>query len=59
MSSFASVVNGVVTNLVVADTLEVAEEVSGAVCVEYTDHNAVGIGWTYDGNNFIAPEPIG
>lgn len=53
--TFASIVNGVVDNLIVADTLEVAEVVSRTVCVEYTDAFAVGRGWTYDGTNFVAP----
>ena len=53
--TFASVVNGVVNNLVSADTLEIAEAVSNATCIEYTDHSTVGIGWTYDGTNFITP----
>lgn len=53
--SFAVISGGIVANVIVADTLEVAEAVSGTVCVEYTDHTTVGIGWTYDGTNFVAP----
>jgi len=53
--TFASVKAGIVTNLIVADALEVAEAVANATCVEYTDHTTVGIGWTYDGDKFIAP----
>jgi hypothetical protein len=55
--TFAVIINNTVNNLTVADTLEVAEAVSGHTCIEYTDHTTVGIGWIYDGTNFIAPEP--
>ena len=53
--TFASLSNNMVTNLIAADTLEVAEAVANATCVEYTDHTTVAIGWTYDGDKFIAP----
>ena len=53
--NFAVLNNNIVTNLIVADTLEIAEAVTYTTCVQYTDHTTVGIGWTYDGTNFIAP----
>ena len=40
------------------NTLEIAKTVTGSICIEYTDHTTVGIGWTYDGINFINPNPI-
>jgi hypothetical protein len=55
MANFAEIQNGVVTNVIVADTKEIAELVTGLTCVEYTDSNPAGIGWTYDGTKFIAP----
>jgi hypothetical protein len=55
--TFAVIINNIVNNLIIADTVEVAETVSGHTCIEYIDHTTVGIGWTYDGTNFIAPEP--
>lgn len=48
--NFAVISNGIVINLIAADTLEVAEAVSGQTCIEYTDHETVEKGWTYDGN---------
>ena len=55
MANFAEIQNGVVTNVIVADTKEIAELVTGLTCVEYTDENPAGIGWTYDGSKFIPP----
>ena len=53
--NFAVISNGIVINLIVADSLEVAEAVSNFTCIEYANHTDAGIGWTYDGTNFIAP----
>jgi hypothetical protein len=55
MANFAVIKDGVVTNVIVADTKEIAELVTGLTCVEYTDENPAGIGWTYDGSVFAAP----
>jgi hypothetical protein len=53
--NFAVITGNQVTNIIVADSKEIAEEVTGFTCVEYTDENPAGIGWNYDGVNFIAP----
>ena len=55
MANFAVIDNNVVTNIIVADTKKIAEEVTGATCVEYTNENPAGIGWIYNGENFITP----
>jgi hypothetical protein len=55
MANFAVIKDGVVDNVIVADTKEIAEQVTGLTCVEYTEENPAGIGWTYDGANFVAP----
>ena len=53
---FAVIDGNKVFNIIVADSLEVAQEVSNNFqCVEYTDENPAVIGWTYDGVSFIAP----
>ena len=44
-----------VTNLIVADTKETAEQITGFMCIEYTDVHSVGIGWTYNGSTFEQP----
>jgi hypothetical protein len=55
MATFAEIQDGVVTNVIVADTKEIAELVTGLTCVEYTDKNPAYIGGTYDGKKFNAP----
>jgi hypothetical protein len=32
----------------VAETQEIAEDVTKAICIEYTDENPAEIGWIYD-----------
>ena len=46
MSKFAIVIDGVVDNVLVADSHETGIDVTGT---------AVGPGWTYDGETFSAP----
>lgn len=55
MAKFA-VLNGFsVLNIIEAKTKKIAEEATGLICVQYTDENPAGIGWIYDGTNFIPP----
>ncbi len=55
--TFAHLFENTVINVVVANSLADAELVTGAICVEYTEENPAGIGWTYDVENdtFIRP----
>ena len=57
MKSFAVIEDNVVTNVIVAETLEVAQEVTGQQCVEYDDVKVSGIGYTYDPikDEFVVP----
>lgn len=55
MKTFAVIENEVVTNIIVCDDLETAEQVTQTLCIEYTEDNPVHIGWIYDGENFINP----
>ena len=53
MSNYAEIVNNIVVNVIVADQEFIATQ---------TDKNYVlctdgGIGWTYNGTTFIAPQP--
>jgi hypothetical protein len=58
MANFAVLKNNIVDNIIVCDSLEIAEEVTGQVCVEYTDENPAAIGWIYDPNtNTFSPPP--
>jgi hypothetical protein len=60
MANFA-VLNqtNVVANIIVAETQEIAEDVTKATCIEYTDANPAEIGWIYDPvtGTFAPPEP--
>jgi predicted type IV restriction endonuclease len=56
MSNFAVIEDGVVVNIIVADTLSIAQEVTNSTCIEYTEKNPVRIGWIWDNKKFIAPE---
>ena len=57
MATFAVMSDNYVTNVIVADTKEVAEEVTNATCIEYDETNPAGIGYHYDGEKFNLPEP--
>ena len=58
MATFAVLAGNIVSNLIVADTKEIAEEATGLTCVEYTQDNPAVIGLTYDGVSFEQP-PVG
>jgi hypothetical protein len=55
MATFAIMGGNVVSNVIVADTLEDAQVLGTAI--EYTTENPAGIGWTYDESTgrFTAP----
>jgi hypothetical protein len=59
MANYAVTDNGIVINTIVADSLEVAEEVTGKTCVEYTDENPIGINWVWSesANAYVDPTP--
>jgi hypothetical protein len=61
MAIFAVLNNdNVVTNVIVCESLELAKEVTGYVCVEITDENPAAIGWIYNpetGTFSPPPEP--
>ena len=52
MTNYAQIVNGKVVNVIVADADFVAQS-----NLDYVLLSRGGIGWTYDGTNFIAPQP--
>ena len=54
MATFAVIENGLVVNNILADTKQVAEEITGLLCIE--NANGIGgIGDTWNGSNFIKP----
>jgi hypothetical protein len=56
MAKFAVIENGIVQNVIIADTKEIAEEVTGLTCIEYTSENPAYIGLGFDGTTFEQPE---
>lgn len=48
MANFAVLFEDIVTNVIVANTLEDAELATNSVCVESTEDNPAGIGFSYD-----------
>lgn len=58
MTNFAVLdIDGKITNVIVADSLEIAQQAVGTNCVELPEKE-FGIGDSYDGTQFIkAPEP--
>jgi hypothetical protein len=56
MALFAVIEEGIVTNVIIADTKEIAEQVTAKTCVEFENTpDQPSIGWAYDGTNFIQP----
>jgi hypothetical protein len=55
MATFAVMSGDKVINTIIADTKETAEQVTSSICIEYTEENPAGIGWTYNGSTFEQP----
>jgi len=55
MAIFAVIPTEQITNVIVAETLEIAEMVTGVNCVEIPEGSFAGIGWGYKNNKFIEP----
>ena len=56
MANYAVIKDGIINNVIVADTQEIAETVTGLTCVEVSNEpGSPGIGWSYDGAEFTAP----
>lgn len=60
MANYAVIQNDAVTNIIVADSKEIAEEVTNLTCIEYTEENPVGIGWAFNSelNVFVNPNAV-
>lgn len=53
--NFAVIENETVTNIILADSKEIAEEATGTLCVEYTDENPAYMGYKYINGVFEKP----
>jgi hypothetical protein len=59
MPNFAVVENGVVTNIIVAETQDIAIATTAKLCVEYNPELlCVQIGTEYSGTDFVIPELV-
>ena len=56
MANYAIIENDVVTNVIVAESKEIAEEVTGLEAIETTGQPWVG--WTRVDGEFIDPTPV-
>ena len=56
MKLFAVIENGIVANIIVGVEPEVVKANPG-VYIEYTNEKPAVIGWAYDGEKFIDPNP--
>jgi hypothetical protein len=57
MPTFAVVVDGIVENCIVAESLEIAEESTGKTCIEYEPDGSVSKGFSYADGIFVDPNP--
>lgn len=55
MPKFAVIKDSVVSNKIVADSKEIAEEATGYECIEITEDIEVKFDWIWDGNTFTSP----
>lgn len=56
MANYAVISGNTVINTISALSLEAAEEATGFTCIEYTTESPAGIGYTWNGSVFTAPE---
>jgi hypothetical protein len=52
MATYAVIENNTVINTIIADTKEIAEQITEKTCIEYTEQNPAVIGLGYDGTTF-------
>jgi len=52
---FAVLNDNTVMNVIIADTQEIAQEATRAICIALEDESPVGKSWRYDGINFNPP----
>lgn len=55
MAIFAVTNGSSITNMIIADSKEIAEEITKSVCIEHTLENPISQTWVWDGTTFVAP----
>lgn len=44
-----------VVNIIIAESVDFAKEITGFNCIEYTEENPASIDYTWDGTKFTKP----
>jgi hypothetical protein len=57
LTQWAVVKNNTAENIIIADTQQIAEEVSGKSVIELKDTDIISIGWNFDNGVWYAPKP--
>jgi hypothetical protein len=57
--NIAVIEDNVVINTIIADTVEIAESVTGKTCIEILENYAIGINWIWNDEvqNYVPPKP--
>jgi hypothetical protein len=57
--NIAVIENNIVVNTIIADTVEIAETVTGKTCIEILENYPIGIDWTWNDavQNYVPPKP--
>lgn len=59
MATFAVISGNTISNIIVADTKEIAEMLTKCICQEISPDKGITFEWTWNGTDFVAPiEPI-
>ena len=60
MATYAVIEDGTIINVIVADSQEIAEDVTQKTCIEYTEEAPLGIGWYWldSAGGYIIPSPF-
>ena len=56
MTKYAVINENVVVNIILADSVEIAEQVTGHTCIECTDLLNPNVGYLWNGDSFTVPE---
>jgi hypothetical protein len=52
MPQFAVINGNIVLNVIIAESLDDAQELTKMTCVEVTEENPAGVNWHWDGTSF-------
>lgn len=55
MANFAVIKDGIVDNIIVANSKEIAEQATGLICIEYSNEDKPNIGLGYSNGLFEQP----